>query len=74
MAESYQNDGAENTQYLVRLLLPATADLDFGKAAQKLIDKIESGRGTWDPKPKRELLERPLGIRMHGRDWKLTVL
>eukprot|EP00435_Cladocopium_sp_Y103_P043303 s1032_g12.t1 len=25
------------------LLLPATADLDFAKAAQKLIDKIESG-------------------------------
>mmetsp|Transcript_40784 Transcript_40784/g.64193 ORF Transcript_40784/g.64193 Transcript_40784/m.64193 type:complete len:224 (-) Transcript_40784:103-774(-) len=28
---------------LALLLLPATADLDFGKAAQKLIDKIESG-------------------------------
>lgn len=38
---------SENTHYLVRLLLPATADLDFGKAAQKLIDKIESGKGTW---------------------------
>lgn len=30
---------------IVRILVPAVADLDFGKAAQNMVDKIQSGRG-----------------------------